>query len=299
MHASNEHVCAIGVFDGVHIGHQALLRATLGDAQERGATAVAVTFDRDPDELFCPDKVHKVLTNEERLTQLSLIVPQVVALPFTKELACQEWHEFLASLAARLPGLRAIHVGENFHCGAGAGGGIAEIAAWGKERGIDVVAEPLCVYEGTTVSASRIRAYLAEGDVRTAAALLTRPFALTGYVVSGAGRGQSLGFATANVKVAGSSAMMGPYVYAAYAFVGGVRYKAAVSIGDPPTFSSKSQEFNPFILEAHLIDLNADLYDKELRLEFVDKLRPMQRFEDPEVLVATIKENISWVAQNL
>ncbi|MCL2528872.1 MAG: riboflavin biosynthesis protein RibF [Coriobacteriia bacterium] len=320
-------VCAIGVFDGVHLGHQALLNAAIADASERGAQPLAVTFDRDPDELFCPDKVHKLLTNQERLEQLKQVIPDVLVLPFTRELASLEWQKFLEMLLALLPSLKAIHVGENFHCGARAAGGINEIFSWGAEQGIEVRPQPLFVFEGATVSATRIRTLLAEGEVKKAAELLTRPFSLTGKVVTGAGRGHSLGFATANVEVDGSSAMMGPYVYAAYALQGGERseenngehsgehssehsgkhsgehsgkrYKAAVSIGNPPTYSPETQEFNPFLLEAHLIDFEGSIYCSELRLEFVEKLRPMQRFVSTDELISTVKKNISWVRNNL
>jgi len=292
-------VCAIGVFDGVHLGHQSLLAAVTADAIKRDAQPIIVTFDRDPDELFCPDKVHKLLTNEERLEKLEQAQHGLLVLPFTRELARLEWQEFLEGLVALLPGLKAIHVGENFHCGARGAGGIAEIGSWGREHKVSLTAHPLFVFEGATVSSSRVRALLAEGEVRTAAELLTRPFVMSGSVVAGAGRGQSLGFATANVEVDGSYAMMGPYVYAAYALLDGKRYKAAVSIGDPPTYSPKSQEFNPFLLEAHLIDFEGSLYGSELRLEFIDKLRPMQRFESQNELITTVKENISWVRNNL
>jgi len=292
-------VCTIGVFDGVHLGHQALLTASIADATERGAKPLIVTFDRDPDELFCPDRLHKLLTNEERLEKLEQLLPNVLVLPFTRELAQQEWQEFLDRLLVLLPGLKAIHVGENFRCGARGAGGIGEISSWGGEHEVKVAAHPLFVYQEATVSASRIRALLAVGEVKKAAELLTRPFTLSGYVVAGAGRGQSLGFATANVEVDGSCAMMGPYVYAAYVLVDGERYKAAVSVGDPPTYSPVSQVFNPFLLEAHLIDFEGALYGRELRLEFIDKLRPMQRFESQKELIATVKKNISWVRNNL
>jgi len=292
-------VCAIGVFDGVHLGHQALLGAAQKDAALRGAEPIVVTFDRDPDELFCPSKVHKLLTNEERLERLEQIIPRVLVLPFTRELASKGWREFLDGLLAQLPGLKAIHVGTNFHCGAQAGGGIPEITSWGEGHDIAVMAEPLLLIEDVAVSASRIRALLAEGEVAQAAVLLTRPFALTGRVVSGAGRGHSLGFATANVEADGTSAMMGPYVYAAYALLYGKRFKAAVSIGEPPTFSPEAQVFNPFFLEAHLLDFAGDLYNQELTLEFMDKLRPMRRFDSEEELIATVMQNINWVRENL
>ena len=298
-HRQGACVCAIGVFDGVHLGHQALLAALINDGAARGAAPVVVTFDRDPDELFCPERVHKLLTNKERLEKLGEIIPNVLALPFTRELASQEWQEFLDNLLVRLPGLQAIHVGVNFHCGSKAGGGIPEITSWGAEHSINVVAEPLFLCEDTAVSSSRIRALLADGDVKMAAELLTRPFALTGCVVAGAGRGHSLGFATANVQVDGASAMMGPYVYAAYAYLDEKRYKAAVSIGEPPTYSPETQEFNPFLFEAHLLDFDAGLYGQELKLEFIDMLRPMQRFESQDELIATVKDNISWVRNNL
>lgn len=292
-------MCAIGVFDGVHCGHQALLEALAKDARARGATPVVVTFDRDPDELFTPERVHKVLTNKERIKALEDLTALVIPLHFTKELASLEWQEFLALLLEMLPGLQAIHVGENFRCGARAAGGIPELTAWAAERGITVVAEDLHRVEGSSVSASRVRGLLAEGEVAKAAELLTRPFALTGQVVEGAGRGTDLGFATANVEVDGSFAKMGPYVYAAYVEVDGKRYKAAVSIGEPPTFSLETREFNPFLLEAHILDFEGTLYGQELKLEFVEKLRPMQRFSNQDELIATVLGNITWVRENL
>lgn len=292
-------MCVIGVFDGVHCGHQALLAATAKDALARGAKPVVVTFDHDPDELFCPECVHKLQTNEERIESLRQIIPTVIALPFTQELASKEWREFLDDLLEQLPGLKAIHVGDNFRCGACAGGGIPEIASWGSENDKAVTAHPLFLKDGMPVSASRIRALLAEGEVRKAADLLTRPFTLTGHVIEGAGRGHNLGFATANVEVDGSRATMGPFVYAAYALFGERRYKAAVSIGEPPTYLHESKTFNPFLFEAHLLDFDDSLYGQELTLEFVDKLRPMQKFEQQEELIAAVMGNIAWVRENL
>ena len=298
-HSLDTCVCAIGVFDGVHLGHQALLKDLTDDAIKLGAESVAVTFDRDPDELFCPDKVHKLLTNTERIQVLDTFVDSVLSLRFSPELAHMEYGEFLDYLLSLLPGLKVIHVGENFRCGARALGGIAEISSWAEEHGITVVAHTLYLKEGVPVSSSRIRGLLAEGKVSRAAEFLSRPFALTGHVVPGAGRGSGLGFATANVEVEGTFAMMGPYVYAAYALIGESRYKAAVSIGEPPTFSPESREFDPFLLEAHLLDFKEDLYGQDLKLEFIENLRPMQRFANREELITTVMGNIAWVRENL
>ncbi len=299
LYTSDICVCTIGVFDGVHVGHQALIESMVKDAVARGARPVVVTFDRDPDEYFCPDKVHKLLTNKERISYLEYLVADVIDLHFTQELAGMEWQEFLQHLITLMPHLKAIHVGENFHCGSRAHGGIPELTVWGREHGIDIFAHTLYLEDGTSVSASRIRGLLAQGEVCLAAELLTRPFALTGRVVEGAGRGHGLGFATANVEVDGSFAEMGPYVYAAYARINGGRYKAAVSIGKPPTYSPETQEFDPFLFEAHLLDYDGDLYGYELKLEFIEKLRPMQRFESQEKLVAAVMDNITWVRENL
>lgn len=292
-------MCTIGVFDGVHRGHQALIKVTADDAETRGAKPVVVTFERDPDELFCPEKVHKLLSNKGRIAALESIVPDVLALPFTKELASMDWREFLDYLLLRMPELKAIHVGDNFRCGSRALGGIPELTLWGEEHGIQVTAEPLLIVEGLPVSASRIRALLAEGDVKKANELLSRNFVLTGRVVEGAGRGTGLGFATANIEVGGHFAEMGPYVYAAYAHFDHKTYKAAVSIGKPPTFSPITQEFDPMLFEAHLLDFEGNIYGNELRLEFIEKLRPMQRFDSQEELIAVVKSNIAWVEEHL
>lgn len=292
-------VCAIGVFDGVHLGHQALLAALTEDARLYGAKPFVLTFDRDPDELFRPEKVHKLLSNKDRLCFLKEFVDEVLALPFTPELAALSYQAFLEHLLELLPKLKAIHVGKNFHFGAQAKGSVSEIVAWGKKYDIKVRGHALYPKDGVPVSASRIRALLAEGDVRSAAALLTRPHAITGRVVQGAGRGTGLGFATANVEVEGSFAKLGPFVYAAYAKLGDKRYKAAVSIGSSPTFSPEFQRFDPFLFEAHLIDFEGSLYGKELTLEFVERLRPMQCFDCQEELISAVMHNIAWVKDNL
>lgn len=293
-------VCAIGVFDGVHRGHQALLEALINDASARGVKPVVVTFDRDPDELFCPEKVQKLLADDDRIGYLGQIVPDVLVLCFEPELAEQPWQDFLDYLVVKMPGLEAIFVGDNFRFGAAAAGGIPELISWGAQNNIAVAHQALYTHEGVPVSASYIRTLLGEGRITLATELLTRYFALTGMIVKGEQRGTDMGFATANVEVDGSFGQLGSFVYAAYGTLGEVRYKAAVSIGEPPTFSAESRVFNPYFFEAHLLDYEgADLYDQELKLEFVENLRPMKKFDDVQELIATVMGNINWVRENL
>lgn len=286
--------CAMGVFDGVHLGHRYLIDAAAAHAGQAGAPAVVLTFDIDPDELFKPATLRKLMTDEERIHALAALpVDAVAVLPFTRAFAAQPPERFLAD-AFREHEPESLHVGSDFRFGARAAGDVSLLARWAERRGVRLCPYDLLSTGGSPVTASRIRALLAEGDVVGAGELLGRPYAVEGEVVRGRGEGASLGFATANLRLPERLQALGDGVYAAWAQVGDARFKAAVSMGCAPTFQEASAT-----CEAHILDFAGDLYGRRIRLEFVRLLRPMIKFQTSEELVRTVTGNIEWVRDNL
>ena len=287
--------CAFGVFDGVHLGHRYLLDAAQATARKDGGKSVALTFDIDPDERFHPDRLRKLMTNGERIEMLAQTgVDAVAVLPFTPEFASKAPEEFLAqTFHGPLPA--HLHVGHDFRFGVRASGSVEDLEAWSAATGVAVHAHHLLSDDGAPITATRIRLLLAEGKVRDAERLLGRRYFLTGRVEPGRGEGGELGFRTANLRVPEQMRALGEGVYAAYALLGGERYKAAVNVGVAATFADRSTAN----IEAHLVDFDGEIYGEELRLEFVDWLRPMRRFDDVDELVEVVKGNIDWVRRKL
>mgnify|MGYP004453943075 CR=1 FL=1 len=288
--------CCFGVFDGVHRGHRCLIDATIADAHERGTNAVVVTFDIDPDELFDPDGLRKLMSNGARIDALAQTgVDCVLVLPFTKEFAALEPEDFLTTcFGVALP--LSLNVGSNFRFGRKAKGDVYELSLWGAKHGMAVFAHDLEELSGEPVSATRIRKLLFDGrNIKQANKLLGRPYRMGGRVERGRQEGRDMGFRTANVFVAKQLRALGEGVYAAYATVDGNRYKAAVSVGVSPTFADETHAF----CEAHLLDFDADIYGDIIELDFIEWLRPMMKFDDVDELISTVMGNINWVRANL
>lgn len=287
--------CAFGVFDGLHKGHRYLLDSAIASARENGARSIAITFDIDPDEVFHPDRLKKLMRNADRIEALAASgVDDVAVLPFTPEFYSRNPEEFLC---ATFPdGAPAhMHVGEDFRFGARAAGTVDTLQAWGDRVGCEVCAHKLVSADGKPITATRIRLLLLDCKIDEAMRLLGHPYALRETVRKGRGDGADFGFATANLQVKPHDRVLGEGVYAAYAIVGDTRYKAAVSVGVSPTFEAQSTAN----IEAHIIDFSADLIDQPITLEFVAYLRPMIKFETIEELISTVKSNIDWVRNNL
>lgn len=283
-------VVSIGVFDGVHVGHRALLSAAVGDARARSVPSVALTFDTDPQRVLDPDAAPpELLTFHERTEALlETGVDHVVVVPFTPELAAMEPEAFLDTVLARCCTPLAIHVGEDFRFGARASGDIATLHAWGAEHDASVRAHPTVRVGGEPVSATRIRRLIAEGDVRAAGALMLRPPRLHGTVEHGRGEGRGIGFATANLTPHPGSAVPADGVYAGRATLAdGSQWPTAISIGVPPSFPEASDT-----IEAHLIGYDGDLYGSELTLEFLERLRDLVRFETLHELRHAIADDL-------
>lgn len=286
---------AFGVFDGVHEGHRFIIGEAANTAREEGAMSAVITFDIDPDEMFAPDRLKKLMPNEARIAKLAeLDVDAVVVLPFSREFAAQSPEDFLnACFGGGVP--RHIHIGSDFHFGRKAAGNVESLRAWGAARGMEVHGHELLAEGGVPVTATRIRHLLGEGKVREADELLGRAWALSGTVRPGRGEGRDFGFATANLEVAPIMLAIGEGVYACYAVVDGQRYKAAVNVGVPATFADASTAN----IEVHLLDFNRDIYGDAIEVEFVEWLRPMRVFDSLDELIATVQGNIAWVRENL
>lgn len=292
---------AFGVFDGLHRGHRYLLDQALATAQGEAGyegmlpRALALTFSVDPDEVLQPHRTCKLMSNDERIAALADCgVDDVVVLPFTREFANLEPCEFLDRIFGHSTP-RHLHVGDDFRFGAHAAGSGETLRRWGAPRGMQVHEHRLVEELQQPITATRIRATLAQGNVREAADLLGHPYGLCEDVVRGRGDGADFGFATANLHISPERMVLGDGVYGGYAYVDGKRYKAAISVGISPTFADEATAN----VEAHLLDFTGDLTARELRLEFVERLRPMIKFDSTDALIAQVKSDIAWIRANL
>ncbi|HXF57895.1 MAG TPA: bifunctional riboflavin kinase/FAD synthetase [Actinomycetota bacterium] len=280
----------VGFFDGVHRGHQAVVRRTVEAARERGLVPVAVTFDRHPREVLTPGREPPLLTTLERKASLleALGVEVLVVLEFTEEFSRWPPEAFVERVL--VGGLRAAHavVGSNFTFGHRAAGNLPLLTELGAAHGFSVEGVGLLRLGGRAVSSSSIREALLQGDLAWPEEALGRRFVLDGRVVPGAGRGAALlGFPTANLEVYPRLLIPGAGIYAGRAFIRGEAWAAAVSVGTNPTFGGE-----PLHVEAHLLDFERDILGEPVAIEFWARLRDEVAFETVEDLVRQIKEDV-------
>jgi riboflavin kinase/FMN adenylyltransferase len=280
----------IGVFDGVHRGHRSAIARLVGQATPLGARPVVVTFDPHPLTVVRPDAAPLMLTTLER--RLSLLagceVDATLVLTFDRALSLLPADEFVQSVLVETLRARRVVVGANFRFGRGAAGDVELLAHRGPDDGFEVDAVEL-LRTDDVVSSTRIRALVAAGDVAAAADALGRPHLVEGPVVRGDARGRELGVPTANVQVAERIAVPADGVYAGRLVrASGERLDAAVSIGTNPTFDGVERR-----VEAHVLDRDLDLYDEQVAVEFVDRIRGQRRFESVDELLAAMKQDIS------
>lgn len=287
---------AIGVFDGVHRGHQELIAALVRDARAHGCKAVVVTFDPDPDVVVSPSPAQKLMTTADRLHALAQTgVDVVVAVPFTPEVAALDHVGFL-KLLSRVVDIRSIRVGSDFRLGRGGASGVAEMQAWGAERGVDVFGHELLCADGQTICATRIRQELRQGHVELAAELLGRPYMLRGIVAGGRHQGSDMGFPTANIQVPECIQVPADGVYEGLVLVEDTVWPAAVNVGLPPTYANDAASAH---LEANLIGYAGDLYGASVSLVFTRWLRPSRVFDSLDELIATVEGNIDDIRHHL
>lgn len=282
----------IGSFDGVHRGHQALIKALVEHAHQENRPAVVLTFFPHPS-VFLRSRMPALYINtpDEKAELLGgMGVDYVITQQFDQSLAEIPAGIFLDRLKARL-GLKSLWVGEDFALGYKREGNRHFLAAAGLERGFSLHVVPPALLGGEVISSTRVREALRSGAVARTAKYLGRSFVVPGKVVPGSGRGRALGIPTANLEIWSERAYPRSGVYACWVEYEGQRHKAVTNIGVRPTFEEKHEEA---IVEAHLLDFNADLYGKELRLEFIARLRDERRFSSPELLLSRIGRDIQW-----
>ncbi len=283
-------VAALGVFDGVHLGHQALVREAVGLAHVRGAASVVVTFDRDPDQIVAPAAAAaQLLDLDQKLSLLEALGPDtVLVMPFTPELAATAPLVFLDEVLLDAMTPVSVVVGYDFRFGHRAEGNVDALVRYGAEHGFSVVAHDLIALDGAPITSTRIRRLVAEGDVVGAARLLGRSHRVRGTVTHGRGAGAGLGFATANLSTAPYSALPAAGVYAGSVEVDGSRHPAAISIGVPPMFPDATDDF-----EVHVIGFDGDLYGAVLEVEFLQRLRDQRTFTTTAELTQAIAHDIA------
>ncbi len=296
--ADRQRALAIGTFDGVHAGHRSTIERAIEIACERDLTSAVVTFDRHPLSVIDPARVPQLLTSlEERIRLIAELKPdELVLLPFDLKLAAMSAETFCADLLAGALQARVVVVGENFNFGAGGRGDAASLGACGRSRGYETVVLRLATERGEAVSSTRIRSLLRAGEIEEVREILGRPPSVSGHVGHGEGRGRSLGVPTANLVITPQTMRPGRGVYVARAWVGGVWYRAAVNIGLNPTFQAAQETAPPVTAEAYLLGFSGDLYGRELRLEFLHKIRDERRFHSVADLVAEMRRDIAVAA---
>jgi len=287
----------IGVFDGVHRGHQEIIRQLTAGARADGALAVVLTFFPHPAVVLGGKADFKSLTTpDERVALLeSLGVDVVITHPFDRALSDQTAEEFMRTVARSL-GLRRLLVGYDFALGHGREGNVARLTELGKTLGYEVYTIAPVTNGKETISSTRIRQQLAAGDMSAAAAGLGRCYALTGPVIHGDGRGKKINIPTANLEIPTEKVIPANGVYACWAWVSGEKYLSVTNVGIRPTFTP--EEFAPHV-ETHLLDFDRDLYGQEIKLEFVERLREERKFQSVEALVEQIQADIGRARQIL
>lgn len=278
---------ALGNFDGVHLGHQELVRQLLARARSAGLPAVALTFDPHPLAVLAPERAPVPLTTlDDRAALLQAAgLDGVAVLPFTPELARHTAGDFVREQLAGWLGARWIAVGEGFRFGRGRSGDAALLAREGAQLGFELLVVPPVLESDEPVSSTRVREALSRGAVDVAARLLGRPHRVMGPVVVGAQRGRGLGFPTANLAPP-AVALPADGVYAGRAVLATGPWPAVINVGRRPTF-----DHGALRLEAHLLDWQGDLYGRELGIEFVARLRGEQRFDGPAALRSQIERD--------
>ncbi len=284
-------VVTIGFFDGVHLGHQDVMRRTVEAAKERDARSVAVTFDRHPREILTPGEEPRLLTTVDRKARLieACGVDVLVVLEFTKEFSMISAVDFVRDVLVL--GLHAVHarIGANFTFGHRAAGNVKTLREMGEPLGMTADVVELFTIAGRVVSSSSIRGALAAGDLAWPQTALGRRYAVDGEVVSGAGRGKGLGYPTANLRTWPRLLLPGQGIYAGVAELEhGDRFVAAIDVGTNPTFGTE-----PLHVEAFLLDFPDDeLRGDTLTVEFWERLRDEVKFDSVDELVAAIAEDV-------
>ena len=298
IHAANElepgsrRVClAIGFFDGVHLGHQQIIRQTIADARQHDAIALVLTFDRHPNSVVAPGRVPPLIYSlPQKLRAIeSLGADHLFLVGFDKIFSEQPGEAFVRGLARDLGSIQSICVGADFVFGHKRSGNVALLKKLGAEMGFSVHGLAAVSLDGRIVSSTRIREAIRAGNLDGASQMLGRPYSISGRVVEGDKLGRQLGFPTANLDVAGL-VLPSNGVYSGFTKLKGHFYRVALNIGFRPTMASAKPDLR---VEAHLLDFAGRLYGKELEIQIGEKLRDERKFTSPAELQAQITRDIT------
>jgi riboflavin kinase/FMN adenylyltransferase len=287
----------IGSFDGVHRGHQEIIKGLVSDAKTEGVPSVALTFFPHPSAVLRGQKPIFYITSPDEKADLlgNLGVDYVITQRFDLKLARVRASSFLDTLQGRL-GFRHLWVGVDFAFGYQREGDRRFLERVSAERGFELQVVQPVVIDSEVVSSTRIRNTLRAGQVSLAAEYLGRYFNITGVVVTGSDRGKRLGFPTANLQIQEGRAYPGPGVYVCLAEIAGRRWKAVTNIGVRPTFEEKQEIAT---VETHLLDFQGDLYHQEVELAFIERLRDERHFSNSDALISQINKDIQKARQIL
>jgi len=281
----------IGTFDGVHLGHQEIVRNLATSAHADRAQAVVLTFYPHPAIVLGKRQDPFYLTNpEERAVLLGEYGADIViSLPFTPQIAAKSAHEFVSLLKAHI-GMVHLMVGSNFALGRDRGGNVSTLEKIGEEFDYTLATISTVEIDGQVVSSSRIRAALAAGNLDQVNLLLGRPYFVTGQVVPGDGRGKTIGIPTANLAVWMERALPKTGVYVSQAEVNGQTFGAVTNVGVRPTFTSNQDVPQ---VETHLLNFSDEIYGQEIQVNFIHRLRDEQRFPNVQALIEQITQDVS------
>jgi len=285
-------VVTIGAYDGVHLGHRAVLAEVRDLADKRGCDTAVVTFEPHPATVVRPESAPLLLTDLAQKLELleACRVDHVVVVPFDLERSRQSAADFVAETLVAGLRTRAVVVGHDFHFGHRREGTVPFLAEKGSQHGFDVLGLSLQVEAGAAVSSTRIRTLLQEGDVSASALLLGRPHEVRGVVAHGDHRGREWGFPTANVTVPAGICLPADGVYAGfYVHLDGIETPAAISLGRRPQLYEDNGER---LLEPHLLGWEGDLYDQPAKVRFTHRLRGQERFGEVDDLIAQIGRDV-------
>ncbi len=294
--ADDRAVITIGAYDGVHLGHQAVIAQVRRRADEIGAKSVVVTFDRHPASVVRPESAPRLLTSPDQKLELleATGVDAVVIVPFDEHQASESPESFVDRVLVRCLHTRVVVVGEDFHFGRHRDGNVDLLRKLGVEADFDV--EPVQLLprrDGVDepVSSTAIRRALAGGDIARANAMLGRPHEVRGVVFEGDQRGRLLGFPTANVAVPGGLCLPADGVYAGwYERQNGEVHPCAINLGRRPTFYEHA---DTSLLEAHLLDVDVDLYGEHAEVRFMHFLRSERKFDGVDALIAQLGHDVA------
>lgn len=290
MNLAGPMACGLGNFDGVHLGHQRLIRELLKQSKIKGIESAILTFEPHPTKILHPEKTDPLIMTLKQKENVikSFGIDNLIFAPFTRDFSRINYKDFIKDVLIKKCRAKTIVVGFNYRFGSRGEGNAAILKEACAKEGIDTIIIPPVTYEGKIVSSSLIRSLIREGNVKKAGEFMDRPFSIEGTVVYGDARGRKLGFPTANVAYSPDIVLPAHGVYATLVIWQGKTLKGVTNIGTKPTFN-KSQT----TLEAHIFNFNGQIYGQMLEVVFVEKIREEIRFDGPSELISQVKKDFA------